>query len=589
MTILKLLNKKNLLTILIIFILFLAKVEANDPVDIWSIETDKVTIEENQNQKEIVINEEKIINSNYEINTQKNINQEIEQDETLLSQNLKIVGIYDPAVNGLMLDMWSNSNGDQIFNILNRIKDTKLSNDAKEILNIALLTNSYPPQKNISTEQFLAIKSDWLIKNKNIQLIEKFLIKNQDIKENLKLVKFLVDDYLSESKLEEACDVFSKIDQVINDDYLSKFNIYCLINLDKREEAQLLYDLKKEFDFKDDFYEKKFNYLMGYDKKENNEISDKTILEFHLSHRTNLNFKFIPKLNTPKKIWRYLAANNLLENAENIDLEDQKKISIIEKATHERNYPEKKLYDLYKRFQFNINQLLSVKESYKLLSNVEAKALVYQGILITDKVESKLKLIKILKNLFIKENIPNAFKDELENFLQEINLDDVPAEYTTFYNNTLNKNDEQSVRIKINNKIIHQSKLINYFREKTSKENTEKELNDILKKKKKSKKYFFSTKDIILIESLKSDGISISKKYKNLYKVDEPDMPIDIQIMINNNEKGLVLLRLVQIIGQDELKDIGTETIYFIINALNQLNIDPIRNKILLKILPLKV
>ena len=78
--------------------MFLAKVEANDPVDIWSIETDKVTIEENQNEKEIVINEEKIINSNYEINTQKNINQEIEEDETLLSQNLKIVGIYDPEM-----------------------------------------------------------------------------------------------------------------------------------------------------------------------------------------------------------------------------------------------------------------------------------------------------------------------------------------------------------------------------------------------------------------------------------------------------------------------------------------------------------
>ena len=74
------------------------------------------------------------------------------------------------------------------------------------------MTNSYPPQKNISTEQFLAIKSDWLIKNKNIQLIEKFLIKNQIIKENPKLVKFLVDDYLSESKLEKACDVFSKIE-----------------------------------------------------------------------------------------------------------------------------------------------------------------------------------------------------------------------------------------------------------------------------------------------------------------------------------------------------------------------------------------
>jgi hypothetical protein len=49
------------------------------------------------------------------------------------------------------------------------------------------------------------------------------------------------------------------------------------------------------------------------------------------------------------------------------------------------------------------------------------------------------------------------------------------------------------------------------------------------------------------------------------------------------------MLRLVEVIGQDELKDIDVDTMYFIINILNQLNIDPIRNKILLKILPLKV
>ena len=32
---------------------------------------------------------------------------------------------------------------------------------------------------------------------------------------------------------------------------------------------------------------------------------------------------------------------------------------MIEKATHEKNYQEKELFDLYKKFQFNINQLLS--------------------------------------------------------------------------------------------------------------------------------------------------------------------------------------------------------------------------------------
>ena len=49
------------------------------------------------------------------------------------------------------------------------------------------------------------------------------------------------------------------------------------------------------------------------------------------------------------------------------------------------------------------------------------------------------------------------------------------------------------------------------------------------------------------------------------------------------------LLRIVEVIGQDNLKNIDEDTLYFIISVLNQLNVDPIRNTILLKVLPLKV
>ena len=59
--------------------------------------------------------------------------------------------------------------------------------------------------------------------------------------------------------------------------------------------------------------------------------------------------------------------------------------------------------------------------------------------------------------------------------------------------------------------------------------------------------------------------------------------------MINNDEKGAALLRIVEVIGQDDLERIDEDTIYFIISTLNQLNIGLIRNKILLKVLPLKV
>ena len=68
-----------------------------------------------------------------------------------------------------------------------------------------------------------------------------------------------------------------------------------------------------------------------------------------------------------------------------------------------------------------------------LLSNVEARALIYQGILITNEIETKLELIKILKNLFIKDEIGNAFKIELVKILKEIDIDKIPSNFTNFY------------------------------------------------------------------------------------------------------------------------------------------------------------
>ncbi len=585
MKILKLLNKKNLSIILSFFFLLSLKVYSTEPVDIWNIEQEEIITEDSTEEKSISTN------SIYEMQSEKKKELEIQEDETLFSKKIEIAGLYDPAENGLTINMWSNSDGVQILNLFNKIQAIKLSNDAKEILNISLLTNSYFPQQNISNEQFLKLKLDWLIKNGDFELMEDYLIKNQSINKNEKLVIFMVDEYLSRSELEKSCEIFSKIKEVINNNYLSNFNIYCLINTNRKEEAQLQFDIKKELGFKEDFFEKKFNYLMGYNEEIDQEISEKSLLEFHLSHRTNPEFKFEPNESTSKSIWRYLSTSNLLESIEDIDLEDQNKIFTIEKATHERNYNEKELYALYKRFQFNINQLLTVKQSYKLLSNVEARALVYQGILITNEIEAKMELIKILKDLFINDNIQNAFQDELSKILKEIDIYEVPSNYTSFYTEFVNREKEKDSlnKIKINNKIIHQSKLLNYFIKDITKENIEKDLNDLLKKIKKDKKYYISTKDIILIESLKSEGVQVLKKYKDLYEIDNSNMPNDIQLLIDNEETGLVLLRLVEVIGQDSIEDIGSETLYFIISALNQLNIDPLRNKILLKVLPLKV
>ena len=585
MKISKLLNKNYLSIFIILFILLNSFVAAEDePVDIWNLEK---KLEENKS--EIILQDNDIsVNSTIQIQTNQSNEFEIVKGNKLNSNNINLAGLYDPAENGLTIDMWFNSDGNEIVSIFNRINKIKLSNDAKEILDIALLTNSYFPKKNISEDKFLNYKTDYLIQNGNLELIKLYLLKNQNNSNNSKLLRYYVEEYLSNSDLENACSIFNEIN-LLNDDYLTKFKIYCLINENRTEEAQLQFDLMKELDFNDEFFEKKYNFIMGYTSDDEKQISDKNILDFHLSHRTNPQFQYIPSKNTSKIIWRYLSSSNLLENIDEIDLEDIEKLSLIEQATHEGNYSEKELLDLYKRFQFTINQLLSVKDTYKLLPTVQGRALLYQRLLLTKDPEQILDLSSKLKDSFVSENIENAFKKELSKMLGKINVEDIPSNYSTFYTkNLINQNPKKS-KIKINNKIIYQSKLLNYFKESYNIKKVEKDTNDLIKSIKKNKNYFVSTKDLMLLESLQSDGVKISKKYLKLFQFNQSDIPTDLQLLINNNEIGLVLLRFVEILGEDEFINLGSDTIYFMVDALNRLNIDSIRNNILLKVLPLKV
>ena len=587
MRILKLLNKKYF-SIIIIFLLSSVNVIAEDqPIDIWNIDKKAIeTTSEAISSNEItgVTAESNIYNMQADKKKSS-----IKLDQELASKEIKIVGLYDPADYGLSMDMWSNSDGLILKKLFKNIDNFDLSSDASEILNIALLTNTYYPNKNITEEEFLKFKSSWMIKESNLELIEQFLIKNQATNLHPELMKYVVDQYLSQSDVKKSCEIFSKIKEPLENEYLIKFNLYCLINYGKNEEAQLILDLQKELGFKDDYFENKINYLFGYVDESNKDISESSILDFHLAHRTNPEFEFEPKKETPKLIWKYLSASNLLFNIQDIEITDIDKISTIEKATHDKNYSEKELFDFYKKFQFTINQLLNAKQSYKSLASIEGKALIYQRVLLAEEPKLKIELIKILKDIFESEGIGNAFDVELKNFLKQIDIEDVPSNFTTFYNE--HKNDKEIInkKIKYNNKILHQSKLVNYFNGDYAKSKIEEDLNKYLKKIKKNKKYFLSKKDIIFLEALKSDGIQISKKYDDLYKVNQSEMPADIQAMIDNKEIGAALLRVIEVIGPERIEDIDEDTVYFIINTLNQLNVDSIRNKLLLKVLPLKV
>ena len=153
---LKLLNKIYLLVV--VFFSFVGlNLYAEEPIDIWNVEIKKII---NDNKLEESIKEKNATqNSIYRMQADNEGMENIKEEENLTSKKIEIIGLYDPAENGLDINMWSNSNGDQILNIFKRINKMKLSEDASEILDILLLTNAHYPNINITEDQFLEIKS----------------------------------------------------------------------------------------------------------------------------------------------------------------------------------------------------------------------------------------------------------------------------------------------------------------------------------------------------------------------------------------------------------------------------------------------
>ena len=573
------LSKFFINTITLFLLVFNQFVYANEPVDIWSVDKQKdenstgnSNIQNNEETSETIIIQDNLINN-------------IEEGQILSKR--KIIGLYDPEENGFVLDMWNNTDPKKIFELSKKINNMKLSEDAKNIYTKLLLTNSYPPIEESDEKEFLAMKSDWLIKYRNIDLIKDYLKKNINIEPNEQLTKFVLDELFAINENKQACEFLDELNTNFKDNYLTKFSIYCLIYLKKNEQASIRFDLEKELGYSDPFFEKKFQYLLGYISN-SSATSEKNLLNLHLSYTTNKEYRYLPNDKTPKLFWRYLSSNNLLESVNNIDIEDEDQISLLEKATHQGSYEELDLLNLYKRFQFSVDQLLNIELEIQKLSKIQSRALLYQGILLNKDPNIVTNFSKLLKDSFAKENIPNAFNSELKKILKKFKIDELSSELTEFYSKSLEEENSKSV-IKFNNKILHQSKLVNYFgKEKISNKKIEKDLNNYLKKIKKSKKNYLITKDIILIEAMISDGIKIKDEYKNLYDSKENTIPTDIQVLINDQEVGMAVLRLIEIIGQDKINDLGSETLYFLINALNQMNIDPIRNEILYNVLPLR-
>ncbi len=572
---------KYLIVLILLNIIFLP-IKSEEKIDIW--ENKKTN---NQNSEKKIENNQDNENKIF-LNINKINEKEITIEDGLInkSQEAKVFGIYEPSKYDFNLNMWSSTQADDVRASIKRLKKIKLSKTSSEIFENVLLSFSYPPS-GMQEDEFIDIKLNWIIDNQRLDLLENFLNQNEDFKGKSRAVQYLVDSNISNAEIKEGCEKIKFIDSKIKDAYLEKFKIYCLVFNNQQSQAQLLLDLLREQKQSDKFFDDKIDYLLGISDKTSQKISDKNLLNFYLSSITIKDFKYIPTDKTKKQIWKYLNSANLIELD---DINDKKKLQELEQAANKGQIDPKIIFNIYKQIPFNLNTLLNAKNIYQTLSKSDSRALIYQKFLLAEEYSSKVEYLFLLEEIFKKDGLQNIYSDFHIYNLKEIGLENIPENYKEIADAKIKQTETIKLgKVKYNDKILHQSKVMKFYLENENFKKSQKEIDKTFKKISKNKKYFYSAKDLALTNSLIKDGFKIPSvfNYQELSK--KYEVPKNLLSLIKKKENAFLALKIVEIIGEDEPYQLDPETIFFITSLLNETSLFKIRNKILISALPQRV
>ena len=566
------------LTGLLVFFLF-SPLSSEEKIDIWKNNTKKKIETSNSSTQAAQENDNSKAASTIESLTKI----QIEENNEIIAVKENIYGIFEPANYDLNLNMWSNTKADELRSSLKRLEKIKLSKSSEEILEIVLFSFSYPPP-GMSQKEFVNLKIDWLIKNEKTDLIESFLKQNQEFESKSKAVQYLVDQNIASANIKEGCDKIKFIDAKIKDPYLEKFKIYCLVFNKKNSEAQLLLDLLREQNLSDKFYDNRMNFLLGLTEKADNKIDDKNLLNFYLSSVTTSDFNYKPSSKTKPEIWKYLNAANLIKFDE---ASNKEKLKELEIAANNNKLDKKTIFEFYRQIPFNLNNLINAKNAYQTFDETDARALIYQKYLLSETNEIKIEYLFILEDLFTKSNLTNVYSEFLSEKIKRIGIENLPERYQEKAQSRIISDDSLvQGKIKYNDKILHQSKILKYFVEGENKKKVQKDIDKIFKKVVKNNKYFISAKDLALADALIKDGFSLPTNFKYDELSKNYVVPDNLLKLIDNEEKAFLTLKIVEIIGEDETYQLDPETIYFVTNLLNKMSLYTIRNKVIVSALP---
>ena len=495
-----------------------------------------------------------------------------------------IFGIYDPEATGIPIDFWKNI--DPI--IFKDFEKAMLENQDNKAFQI-LIKKIFFSKINLNSFQdngkaYLNFISSLLAENKNIELIDEVIDQNSLLLNNQKLLRFLIDHHFSLYQISKACCYAEQMGPDIQDNELQKFKVYCLVKSKQNKKASANLELMKEVGFQDEFFIKKINYLMGNFLARSGEANTDSLLNIHLSHEADKEFK--PSFAVFQKdiIRKKYFFKSPLFKTMNIDFtkeyqtdEDLALINFLENAANLNLYDYNLIFRLYKKIIFGIDDLLNPIENYAKYNSTKGKALLYQSILLSQDNEKKLIFIRELNRLYQKDNM-SALGSKM--FFQLTNKMSKKLITKEVLNEVEIKNAGKLSAMNtgtINNKILHQSDLINLVAASTKQnKKLSNMLNDFDKQIKKNK-YTVSEKDVAFINLLENNKISIPDTLKKHVIKEEIYIPNKIYNLLEKKENAQAILENLSLVKNLNINQDYNRNFHIIVKIFDRLGLENIK------------
>ena len=573
---------------LLLNILFCSVVIAQSAIaetrDIWQ-QSKSIKPSENKNLEIENKNELPPINLNQSNKTELQISS-INQS-ALDNENKEVVfGIYDPKLTNINIDFWKPIPSEVFNNFSSEIFKNEYSVSTSKLINRIFFSKTNLSHLDDKGLAYLNFVSTYLAKTKDSKLIDAVIDQNNLLLNNEKLLDFLVNNYFTSYQIDKACKYAVNMGAEIKNFELQKFKIFCLVKNKENKKALANLELMRESGFKDDFFIQKINYLLGMLLARQGEENTDTLLNIHLSSLANPDFNpsftvFKNDASKTKYFFNspFISKSPIFNNKQDsLTDEDFELIRFLEEGSNIESFPLEKLYALYKKIVFKIDDLLVPNEAFSKYHPVKGRALLYQSIILTRDQQQRLKLIELIKDNYNKDNLAKLGNKVYFSFISSIDKKYLSAEIIQkIFENSQNSK-QNNAKVLNNVKYFYQSDVVTLLFDKKINQNQKKSLEKFASLL-DSKKYQASEKDIVLATLLAEQKTNLPSSLKKIINTDEIYIPNKIYDMIERKEYSKATLELVLLAQKlQDSKDYARDFL-IIIKILDRLNFSLIKQE----------